>query len=180
MIIEKTYYSTETEDVNIIIKDAETGVVGIAGDLVSIKLYNEGTGGYLVEFTSSEYTIKEVDAKTAMVVIPRDNITNEGGSSFSVNGIVLVSIDYGIGIANSFFYSPDEFYMYKLKLATDISDRSYNKTIERDIMLISYLERAIKDAMDLNEKNDAVIFYNKAKRIYLAHKTIHYKNEKLT
>ena len=178
--IDKVYYSQATEDINIIVKDNTFGIEWFEDSMSSIKLSTE-LDEKLIEFGSTNFSYTIVDYNTAMIVIKQDKISNESGTSFSINGIILVSIEYGENKSiDSFFYNPEEFYMYKLKLAGDISDSSYNKTIERDIMLMSYLERAIKDAMDIKEKNDAIIFYNKAKRIFLAHKTIHYKNERFT
>lgn len=72
----------------------------------------------LIEFGSTNFSYTIVDYNTAMIVIKQDKISNESGISFSINGIILVSIEYGENKSiDSFFYNPEEFYMYKLKLA---------------------------------------------------------------
>lgn len=177
MIIEKTYYSSETSSITIILRDNNGSMGNIGSDLNSIKI-STYDGSFINSFSSVDYSITiSSDLKTCLIVIPV-NTGTDGEVRFNYFGISVLELVFDEYNIKSCFYDPNEFYGYKLILSSNLNGGSFDKNIERDILMIDFLERSINDAISIGSNDDAVLFYDKARIILKAHKTIHYKNEK--
>ena len=176
MIIEKTYYSSETSSITIVLRDNDGSMGNISSDLNSINI-STYDGSFINSFSSVDYAITiSSDLKTCFIVIPV-NTDIDGGVEYNYFGISILELVFDEYRIKSYFYDPNEFYGYKLILSSNLNGGSFDRNIERDILMIDFLERSINDAISIGSNDDAVLFYNKARIILKAHKTIHYKNE---
>ena len=93
ILIEKSYYSTESGEITIIIKDSEPSEVGILSAVQSLKLRkaNSGSEDYYT-VTISKYV--ETDEGSALVIFidPSSDLTKDDVESpnFSIDGITCI------------------------------------------------------------------------------------------
>ena len=176
ILIEKSYYSTESGEITIIIKDNEPSEVGILSAVQSLKLRkaNSGSEDYYT-VTINKYV--ETDDGSALVIFidPESDITKDDVESadFSINGITAITAVIDDIELASYLYNPDEFYTYRIEMATRVSTYDYNK-VEKDIIRFTFLETSLINAIESGYIEDAVMFYNELYKVYSTYRNIYY------
>lgn len=176
ILIEKSYYSTESGEITIIIKDSEPSEVGIFSAVQSLKLSkaNSGSEDYYT-VTISKYV--ETDEGSALVIFidPSSDLTKDDVESpnFSIDGITCIDATIDDVELRSYIYNPDEFYSYRVEMLTRYNSYDYSK-VEKDIIRFSFLESALINALDSGYIEDAAMFYNELYKVYLTYRNIYY------
>lgn len=177
ILIEKSYYSVDSGQISIVIKDTNALSPGLMERISHVKLQKATTDINNYYTASLSNYAETADGRALFLYIePSTDITKDDELSpdFSLNGITSIIVVIDEVELISYLYNSDEFYTYKLELYSKYELFKMNNNIEKDIVMLTFLESSMIAALSRGYIDDAQIFYLKMVEIYRLYKTIYY------
>ena len=161
IIIEKSYYSEDTEQITIVIKNTDSFVTEVVDDIYSIKLIrSNGVSEFDYTAIASESVESENGVVSVLLVDVATGITKNDVDypDFSIDGITGVEVRVHYQTLKSYMYNPEELYSMKVEMYQRLDSINFNM-VDKALVRFAFLESAMIDASDLGAFNDAQMFY---------------------
>lgn len=172
--IEKSYYSSNTNKVMILLYNDEPDVVTFDSviDSISLVKYSEsGEYRYPAIYDKVEFNIEPVsgDAFECLlsIVVDSENIEKSSPEypDFDIEGITGIMLSLTTGTISSVVLDPTEIYSYKLNIINSEYGYQSSVRINKKMTRFSFYEQLLYNAIELGFEQDSIKYYNELKRM---------------